>query len=114
MVYGGGGIVPDIVMPAEKFKPIETDLERQQLFFDFAVRYISQHKDLPRDFEVDDKMISDFRDFLKEKNFTYLNQVEVSLQDLEKNINAEKDKDSFAPSSCGIEKGNSEVKGRRF
>lgn len=104
VVYGGGGIVPDIVMPAEKFKPIETDLERQQLFFDFAVRYISQHKDLPRDFEVDDKMISDFRDFLKEKNFTYLNQVEVSLQDLQKNINAEKDKDSFAPALAELKK----------
>lgn len=104
VVYGGGGIAPDIVMPAEKFKPIEMDLERQQLFFDFAVRYISQHKDLPRDFEVDDKMISDFRDFLKEKNFTYLNQVEVSLQDLERNIDAEKDKDSFAPALSELKK----------
>jgi carboxyl-terminal processing protease len=104
VVYGGGGIVPDIVIPAEKFKPIEMDLERQQLFFDFAVRYISQHKDLPRNFEVDDRMISDFKDFLKEKNFTYLNQVEVSLQDLEKNINAEKDKDSFTPALSELKK----------
>ena len=104
LVYGGGGIVPDIVIPAEKFKPIEMDLERQQLFFDFAIRYISQHKDLPRDFEVDDKMVSDFRDFLKEKKFTYLNQVEVSLQDLEKNINSEKDKDSFAPALAELKK----------
>jgi carboxyl-terminal processing protease len=104
VVYGGGGIVPDIVMPAENFKPIEIDLERQQLFFDFAVRYISQHKDLPRDFEVDDKMVSDFRNFLKEKNFTYLNQVEVSLQDLEKNINSEKDKDSFTPALAELKK----------
>lgn len=104
VVYGGGGIVPDIVIPAEKFKPIEMDLERQQLFFDFAVRYISQHKDLPRDLEVDDKMISDFRDFLKEKKFTYLNQVEVSLQDLEKNINSEKDKDSFTPVLAELKK----------
>jgi len=104
VVYGGGGIVPDIVIAAEKFKPIEMDLERQQLFFDFAVRYISQHKDLPRDFEVDDKMISEFKDFLKEKNFTYLNQVEVSLQDLEKNIDSEKDKNSFAPALAELKK----------
>ena len=104
VVYGGGGIVPDIVIPVEKFKPIEVDLERQQLFFDFAVRYISQHKDLPKDFVVDDKMVSDFRAFLKEKNFTYLNQVEVSLQDLEKNIDAEKDKDSFTPALAELKK----------
>ncbi|MDP3025972.1 MAG: S41 family peptidase [candidate division Zixibacteria bacterium] len=104
VVYGGGGIVPDIVIPEEKFKPIEIDLERQQLFFDFAVRYISQHKDLPRNFEVDDRMISDFKDFLKEKNFTYLNQVEISLQDLEKNIDSEKDKDSFTPALSELKK----------
>ncbi len=104
VVYGGGGIVPDMVIPAEKFQPIEMDLERQQLFFDFAVRYISQHKDLPRDFEVDDEMVSDFRKFLEEKKFTYLNQVEVSLQDLEKNINSEKDKDSFGPALGELKK----------
>ena len=104
VVYGGGGIVPDIVIPVEKFKPIEVDLERQQLFFDFAVRYASQHKDLPKDFEVNDKMLSEFKDFLKEKNFTYLNQVEISLQDLEKNINSEKDKDSFAPALADLRK----------
>ncbi|HVP35834.1 MAG TPA: S41 family peptidase [Terriglobales bacterium] len=104
VVYGGGGIVPDIVISAEQMKPIEIDLERQQLFFDFAVRYASQHKDLPKDFEVDDKMLSEFKDFLKEKNFTYLNQVEISLQDLEKNINSEKDKDSFAPALADLKK----------
>jgi carboxyl-terminal processing protease len=96
-VYGGGGIVPDIVIPEEKFQPIEIDLERQQMFFDFAVRYISRHKDLPKDFEVDDNMLSEFKKFLEEKNFTYLNSVELSLQGLEKNINSQKDKDIFDP-----------------
>jgi carboxyl-terminal processing protease len=97
LVYGGGGIVPDIVIPEEKFQPIEIDLERQQIFFDFAVRYISRHKELTKDFEVDDKVLSEFKDFLKEKNFTYLNSVELSLQGLEKNINSQKDKDIFNP-----------------
>ncbi|HEX9912265.1 MAG TPA: S41 family peptidase, partial [candidate division Zixibacteria bacterium] len=103
-VYGGGGIVPDIVIPEEKFQPIEIDLERQQMFFDFAVRYISRHKDLPKDFEVDDNMLSEFKKFLEEKNFTYLNSVELSLQGLEKNINSQKDKDIFDPALQELKK----------
>ena len=103
-VYGGGGIVPDIVIPEEKFQPIEIDLERQQLFFDFAVRYISRHKDLPKDFEVDDNVLSEFKKFLEEKNFTYLNSVELSLQGLEKNINSQKDKDIFDPALQELKK----------
>jgi hypothetical protein len=42
-------------------------------------------------------VLSEFKDFLKEKNFTYLNSVELSLQGLEKNINSQKDKDIFNP-----------------
>jgi carboxyl-terminal processing protease len=104
VVYGGGGIVPDIVIPEEKFQPIEIDLERQQIFFDFAVRYISRHKDLPKDFEVDDKVLSEFKKFLEEKNFTYLNSVELSLQGLEKNINSQKDKEIFNPALLELKK----------
>jgi len=104
VVYGGGGIVPDIVIPEEKFQPIEIDLERQQMFFDFAVRYISRHKDLPKDFEVDDNLLSEFKKFLEEKKFTYLNSVELSLQGLEKNINSQKDKDIFDPALQELKK----------
>ena len=95
VVYGGGGIVPDIVVQEERLKPIEINLERKQLFFDFAVRYISQHEDLSKDFEVDDQIISEFKDFLEEKNFSYLTPVELSLQELEKNIGSQKDKEIF-------------------
>lgn len=95
VVYGGGGIVPDIIIQDDKLKPIEINLERKQLFFDFAVRYISQHQDLPKDFEVGQEMISEFKEFLEEKEFSYLNSLELSLQELEKNINSQKDKEIF-------------------
>lgn len=91
-VDGGGGIVPDIIIEEEKLNPIEINLERKQLFFDFAVRYISQHENLPEDFEVDDQIISQFREFLKEKDFTYQTPLELSLRELEKNADSQKDK----------------------
>ncbi len=94
-VYGGGGIVPDIIIQEDKLNPIEINLERKELFFDFAVKYISQHPNLPRDFEVDDQVISQFRDFLKEKDFTYQTPLELSMQELEKNADSQKDKQLF-------------------
>lgn len=49
-------------------------------------------------------MVIEFKKFLEEKKFTYLNQVEVSLQDLQKNIDSEKDKDAFAPAIAELKK----------
>ncbi|MDP2959966.1 MAG: S41 family peptidase, partial [candidate division Zixibacteria bacterium] len=40
-VYGGGGIVPDMVIPDLAFPPLIQNLLQKQLFFDFAVHYSS-------------------------------------------------------------------------
>ncbi|MDH4222319.1 MAG: S41 family peptidase [candidate division Zixibacteria bacterium] len=96
VVYGGGGIVPDIIIEEDYLKPIEINLERNQVFFDFAVRYISKHEGLSSDFVADEKVIAEFRDFIKEKNFTYLTPLELSLRELEKNIETQKNKENFA------------------
>jgi carboxyl-terminal processing protease len=37
-VYGGGGIVPDIEIERSELTPIEINLERQSMFFSFAVQ----------------------------------------------------------------------------
>ncbi len=85
-VYGGGGIVPDIVIEKEKYKPIEYNLERQSMFFDFAVSYTAEHPDIRQDFEVDDQMLTDFKEFLKTKDFTYKSALELGLDTLRKHI----------------------------
>jgi carboxyl-terminal processing protease len=85
-VYGGGGIVPDVICENERLEPIEINLERKQIFFDFAVEYISRHQDLTRDFEVTDEVVAEFGEFLKEKEFTYKTYVEMQLDTLEKTV----------------------------
>jgi carboxyl-terminal processing protease len=85
-VYGGGGIVPDVEIPREKYTPIEYNLEGKSLFFDFAVSYIAKHRDIPRNFEIDDQIIAEFKQFLKEKNFTYKTVLELDLDTLKKHI----------------------------
>lgn len=95
-VYGGGGIVPDIEIDREKYKPIEYNLERHSMFFDFAVSYIAKYPNLSRNFEVDDQTITEFRQFLKDKDFTYKSALELDLDTLKKHIQDQEKSEAFA------------------
>jgi carboxyl-terminal processing protease len=78
-VHGGGGIVPDVKIPDEKWKPIEYNLVRTNMFFDFAVDYTTRHPGMKEDFKVTDAMVNDFRQFIKDKDFTYKTALEYDL-----------------------------------
>ena len=93
IVYGGGGIVPDVEIEREIWKPIEINLERQSMFFDFAVKYVSEHPDIQPDFEVTDTRIEEFRDFIKGKDFTYKSALQVAFENLQETI-TEEDKEA--------------------
>lgn len=70
-VYGGGGITPDYIVHAAKEPLVVSRLRRDNLFFDYAVRYAAAHPDLKPDFAVDDAMRADFRSFLASRKFAY-------------------------------------------
>jgi len=89
IVYGGGGIVPDVVLGNEILQPMEINLERKQLFFDFAVKYSSNYKDIPKTFEADEQVLAEFREFLKEKKFDYKTPEEIYLDTLEEVVKRE-------------------------
>jgi carboxyl-terminal processing protease len=96
VVYGGGGIVPDVKLEQEKWNPIEINLERQSMFFDFAVRYTTEHPNLGGDLVVTDQMLDDFRAFLKEKKFDYKSTLEASLDKMKEVIKDENKQQEFA------------------
>jgi len=83
IVYGGGGIVPDVVVENELLQPMEINLERKQLFFDFAVKYTSNHKEIPKTFEADEQVLAEFKEFIKDKKFDYKTPEEIYLDTLE-------------------------------
>jgi carboxyl-terminal processing protease len=64
MVYGGGGIRPDVIVDAEPTSKFVDLLERQQIFFHFAVDYNARHKAVPRGFEVSPGVLQEFEQFL--------------------------------------------------
>ncbi len=93
VVYGGGGIIPDVEIDREMWKVIEINLERQSMFFDYAVKYVADHPNVGRDFEVTPEILEEFRAFLKERKFDYKNSLEVSYDKLSETI---KDEDKTA------------------
>ncbi|MCI0405054.1 MAG: S41 family peptidase [candidate division Zixibacteria bacterium] len=97
VVTGAGGIVPDISMSRETWKPLEFNLERQMMFFDFAVQYTTKHPGLPVDFPVTEQMIEEFRQFVKTKNFTYKTGFEVEMDSLKAQAEREGRKEALAP-----------------
>jgi carboxyl-terminal processing protease len=98
VVYGGGGIAPDVDVERETWKPIEINLERKSLFFDFAVQYVAAHPDIKADFEVTDEILAEFRQFIKSKDFTYKSVLQNALDDLRKTI-TEEDKEQIFDNS---------------
>jgi carboxyl-terminal processing protease len=83
-VYGGGGITPDYMVKAEREAALLSRLRRENLLFDYAVRYSAGHPDLKPGFAVSDDMIKDFRAFLAQRNFKYENDAfESSRKGLE-------------------------------
>ncbi len=98
IVYGGGGVVPDVDVERELWKAIEINLDRKSMFFDFAVKYLADHPTLRPDFEVTDEMVEEFRAFTKEKEFDYKSALQVSLENLNETIIAEDREAAFEES----------------
>src|SRR5438874_11301826 len=70
-VYGGGGISPDVKIPPIKSNRFEDSLLQHYVFFNFAKRYIVNHRPDAKKFEVDDAVMQDFRKFLDEEKVPY-------------------------------------------
>ncbi len=81
LVYGGGGISPDLEFEPQTYGELERRLERDQLFFTFALNYSMKNK-VPQNFEVTDAVLGSFKAMLKERAFEY-EEKDFSGQSLE-------------------------------
>jgi carboxyl-terminal processing protease len=83
VVYGGGGITPDIEIEQDFLTDFEVAVERDGALFSYAVDYVSKHPDIPEDFTISDTDYRDFKNFLqgREKIEEYLGVFELSFSD---------------------------------
>jgi len=91
VVYGGGGITPDVIVRFPDLPMIVQDFLRHSAFFEFAVKYTAAHRDIDRGFRVDRGMVSEFKAFLAEKEYTFeeskfAEHLDLIKQEIERNI----------------------------
>lgn len=95
-VYDGGGITPDIKIEPEDFARITQELVIQDLTFDFVNAYALKHPEIASisQFNITDDIYNQFKDFLKEKKFSYETASQQVLEQLISSAKAEKYYDS--------------------
>jgi carboxyl-terminal processing protease len=84
IVYGGGGVTPDIEIEPQLRPDLVVDLERREEFFEFAIEYAASN-DLPDGkIEVGSAMWSEFVDFLGRDEFEFdLDELNEHREDVE-------------------------------
>ncbi len=74
VVYGGGGIHPDVKITREDMPDIASSVARAGLLFEYAVDYVADRPDIAKDFGDDPDFLADFKAFLDEKEFEYTDE----------------------------------------
>ncbi len=70
LMYGGGGISPDVKVPNFKATKFEDSLLLKYAFFNFAQHYL-QGRHVEKNFEVTEEVMLDFRRFLESQKIPY-------------------------------------------
>ena len=79
-VYGGGGITPDFKIAAQKNTRFQDSLGQHYAFFNFAKHYLL-NRHVPKTFEVDEVVMTEFRSFLQEQKIPYAEADLVEVND---------------------------------
>jgi len=77
-VTGGGGITPDIVVDTPKYTKFQDEMFRDDVFFPqeqgvggFTRSFLGTKPAITHNFDVDDKVLKEFRDYLAKHNIRY-------------------------------------------
>lgn len=80
-VYDGGGVSPDIELEESKLSPITQAIVAQDELFNFATNYFYKHPNsgdkIPN---ISDTDFNDFKNWLKNKNFSYGTETQKALE----------------------------------
>lgn len=94
IVYGGGGIKPDIEFDPEKYSNFERALIRQSMFFNFAVTYSNGLKIDSGKLDIDEELLDEFKLYIEDNEFTFELEGEEEIGRLEKIVQ----ENDFGPS----------------
>jgi carboxyl-terminal processing protease len=90
-VYSGQGISPDIKVE-DNFNVFIGNILLKSHFYNFASEYIARNPYISKNLTIDDKILAEFKDYLKKKNFEF---TEKEFQDNKEDIQYYLAKDLF-------------------
>jgi len=80
VVYGGGGITPDVIVKPRELPRVLQILEVRGAFFDFGVRYGASRPRLTRDVVVNPEVVKEFVKFAASKEIATVADIEKALK----------------------------------
>jgi carboxyl-terminal processing protease len=91
-VYDGGGIDPDIKLPAAEASPLAQVLYVNGFIFDYATLYAFNHATLvsPKNFTLTDSEYDEFIQWMKGKNYPYPSPLQSEIEAIEEAAKKEK------------------------
>jgi len=91
-VFEGKGLTPDIKMIKKVNDPQLLDQYKRLFIFEFANEYFAKQnrKEIDENFIVDDVIVDSYKQFLAERNYSYVSSTEKKVRDLRKQIENEK------------------------
>lgn len=90
VVFGGGGILPDVVVELDSVQTLSIEIRRRSLDFKFANRYVASHDGLGEDVEITPEMWLSFTDLLRQEEVEFeQHELESQRQFLELRIKSE-------------------------
>jgi carboxyl-terminal processing protease len=70
VVYGGGGITPDIRIKQDTLNSFQIAVRNKNLFFPFAVNFLANNE-IEKDFILTDEIFQEFLDYIEEHDIEY-------------------------------------------
>jgi carboxyl-terminal processing protease len=80
LVYGGGGITPDVFVKQAPLSRTTQLLEVRSAIFNYAVEYAAQHADVTKELTVTQAMIDDFTRFAADRDVAPIDDIRQALQ----------------------------------
>jgi carboxyl-terminal processing protease len=68
VVYGGGGITPDVIVKPAQLSRTTQLLEVRSALFNYGVDYVAKHPDVSKDLQVTPELVEDFVHFAADKD----------------------------------------------
>ncbi|HJT16282.1 MAG TPA: S41 family peptidase, partial [Thermoanaerobaculia bacterium] len=79
IVYGGGGITPDVFVKPPQLTTTTQLLEAKSAIFNYGVEYASKHPDLTKDLVITPQIVDDFARYAADKDVAPLSDIKSDL-----------------------------------